>query len=264
MALTALVEAGYISHVATQNVDGLHRRAGCPLDKLSELHGNVCLEVCQACGLEYLRDDDVGGVGLKATGNICDGCGGALHDFVLDWDDALPVCRRQPAPQTVSHWTSLRLASESQVPHVKRTERRARRAAAAICLGTSLRIKPVGDMPLLALGWEFPDSEEDEGEGGGEEEEEDEEEEDDDDEGVSGGDGEGGVSRRPGAADSSEEEASCDESEYPELPESERQLVIVNMQRTPLDKCARGQRAPTHMQRCLRSHEVLCATDHTY
>eukprot|EP01051_Picozoa_sp_SAG22_P012968 SAG22_NODE_1401_length_4497_cov_101.460891_2_plen_303_part_00 len=106
MALTALVDHGYINHIATQNVDGLHRRAGAPLDRLSELHGedprvennadtgksihthksaacpsragNVCLEQCKTCGLEHMRDDDVGGVGLKPTGNLCE-CGGQVH-----------------------------------------------------------------------------------------------------------------------------------------------------------------------------------------
>ena len=123
-ALTTLVEAGYINHIATQNVDGLHRRAGAPLDKLSELHGNVCLEVCSECSAEFHRADDVGGVGLRPTGRRCDECGGALRDHVLDWDDALPK------------------------DHVRRTERRARKATMSIAMGTSLRIKPVGDMPV--------------------------------------------------------------------------------------------------------------------
>lgn len=123
-ALTALVKAGYINHIATQNVDGLHRRAAAPLDKLSELHGNVCLEVCSECQAEFHRADDVGGVGLQATGRKCDQCGGALRDHVLDWDDALPK------------------------DHVRRTERRARKATMSIAMGTSLRIKPVGDMPV--------------------------------------------------------------------------------------------------------------------
>ena len=121
----------------TQNVDGLHRRAAAPLDKLSALHGNVCLEVCTKCDAEYHRDDDVGGVGLRPTGRSCAACGGTLRDHVLDWDDALPKA------------------------HVRRTERRARKATMAIALGTSLRIKPVGDMPLLSLGWEWPADDDD-------------------------------------------------------------------------------------------------------
>jgi NAD-dependent SIR2 family protein deacetylase len=128
-ALTALVKAGYINHIATQNVDGLHRRADAPLEKLSELHGNVCLEVCTECKAEFHRADDVGGVGLQPTGRVCDACGGALRDHVLDWDDALPK------------------------EHVRRTERRARKATMSIALGTSLRIKPVGDMPVRASCW---------------------------------------------------------------------------------------------------------------
>ena len=183
-ALTALVKAGYINHIATQNVDGLHRRAAAPLDKLSELHGNVCLEVCTKCDAEYHRDDDVGGVGLRPTGRSCAACGGTLRDHVLDWDDALPKA------------------------HVRRTERRARKATMAIALGTSLRIKPVGDMPLLSLGWEWP-ADDDDAEG---------DEDDTEDYGE----------------ESSEEEEEALKPEEAGGPK--RELVIVNLQRTPLDK----------------------------
>lgn len=50
MALLALVEAGKVKHIISQNVDGLHLKSGLPRDKLSELHGNMFMEKCDKCG----------------------------------------------------------------------------------------------------------------------------------------------------------------------------------------------------------------------
>ena len=48
MALVELQNKGMIKYVVSQNVDGLFLRCGIHPDKLSELHGNVYLEVCQS------------------------------------------------------------------------------------------------------------------------------------------------------------------------------------------------------------------------
>merc|ERR1719464_1335488 len=58
MALVALMKAGpkYLKYLVSQNVDGLHRRSGIPVDQLSEVHGNSFLEVCDTCSTGYLRD----------------------------------------------------------------------------------------------------------------------------------------------------------------------------------------------------------------
>ena len=40
---------------------------------LTELHGNIFMEVCTSCQKEYFRSCDVGGMGLKLTGNRCIG-----------------------------------------------------------------------------------------------------------------------------------------------------------------------------------------------
>ena len=50
MALAALARAGNVALIATQNVDGLHRRAGTPPACLVELHGCVYDMRCAACG----------------------------------------------------------------------------------------------------------------------------------------------------------------------------------------------------------------------
>ncbi len=56
MAFVALAEKGMLKYLVSQNVDGLHRRSGFPVDKLAELHGNTNLEKCNKCGKGYMRD----------------------------------------------------------------------------------------------------------------------------------------------------------------------------------------------------------------
>jgi len=83
----------------------------------------------------------------------------------------------------------------------------------AICLGTSLRIKPVGDMPLLALGQNYPEHLL--------------EDDSDDDE---------PSATRP--ISSSEEDDDNADNDDACAGSSKRELVILNLQRTPLDKFA--------------------------
>ena len=68
-------------------------------------------------------------VGFKPTGRQCNylECGGQLHDHVLDWEDALPE------------------------DELQESERHARDADLAICLGTSLQITPACNLPLKTI-----------------------------------------------------------------------------------------------------------------
>ncbi|ELU16474.1 hypothetical protein CAPTEDRAFT_36109, partial [Capitella teleta] len=97
MALVAMERKGFLKHVISQNVDGLHLRSGFPRDRLSELHGDMFVEDCEHCHTQYIRTNIVPTMALKPTGQTCtqtkkrgNRCRGRLRDTILDWEDALP------------------------------------------------------------------------------------------------------------------------------------------------------------------------------
>ncbi|XP_072297400.1 NAD-dependent protein deacylase sirtuin-6 [Eucyclogobius newberryi] len=133
LALLGLQRAGYLKYLISQNVDGLHVRSSFPRDLLSELHGNMFVEECEKCGRQYVREKVIGVMGLKPTGRYCEfvrsrglrACRGKLISTILDWEDPLPD------------------------RDLNKAEDASRRADLALTLGTSMQIKPSGDLPLL-------------------------------------------------------------------------------------------------------------------
>lgn len=94
MALVELMEKGFLKHIISQNVDGLHRKSGIPAEKISEVHGNTNLEICDKCGTNYMRDFRVRNaqkVKDHRTGRRCDNkeCGGELHDSIINFGESL-------------------------------------------------------------------------------------------------------------------------------------------------------------------------------
>ncbi|XP_063056109.1 NAD-dependent protein deacetylase sirtuin-7 [Engraulis encrasicolus] len=92
MCIKMLHEEKLVQHVVSQNCDGLHLRSGFPRQNLSELHGNMFIEVCTSCTptREYIRLFDVTERTAKhrhATGRQCGECGGDLRDTIVHFGE---------------------------------------------------------------------------------------------------------------------------------------------------------------------------------
>ncbi|KAJ1531978.1 hypothetical protein ONE63_000615 [Megalurothrips usitatus] len=131
MALVALVKAGKVHFVVSQNIDGLHLRSSLPRINLAELHGNMFIEQCNQCDSQYIRKSATTTVGQKCLGTNCPNirlngrpCRGRMHDTILDWEHNLPE-------------KDLALSDFHSCV-----------ADLSICLGTTLQIVPSGNLPL--------------------------------------------------------------------------------------------------------------------
>ena len=153
-ALVKLMEMGLLKHVISQNGDGLHGLSGIPPENLSELHGNVFLEICEKCSHRYLRPyyvmDDIASqhyedmdefgeatvakpkyakkcelCGLNhRTGRRCEqtGCGGFLKDSIINFRDNL----------------------EESI--LSTAEFHARKSDLCLCLGTTMQVTPACEL----------------------------------------------------------------------------------------------------------------------
>ena len=122
-ALAELERLGLCHAVVTQNVDGLHMRAGS--SNVVEMHGSLRSARCLACGrtepteavLEQLD---------RAPIPTCSGCGDVLKPGVVLFGEVLPAA-------------ALRRATEL-----------ARAASLVLVVGSSLEVWPVAGLPLEA------------------------------------------------------------------------------------------------------------------
>ena len=127
-AVVALERAGKVLSVVTQNVDGLHRRAGTSPDLLVELHGTDLLVECQSC--HATSDPAPHFARFKATRRSpCCACGGALKSATISFVQSLRA-------------TDLDRASAAAIE-----------ADLVLALGSTLSVYPAASIPLLAADW---------------------------------------------------------------------------------------------------------------
>jgi NAD-dependent deacetylase len=124
-AIVLLERAGKVQAVVTQNIDGLHSRAGTAPERLVELHGTNTLVECQTCGRRSDPEPYFQSFRKTRRPPLCE-CGGFLK------------------PATISFGQNLRNED------LERAEAAAKAADLVIALGSTLSVYPAANIPLLA------------------------------------------------------------------------------------------------------------------
>jgi len=124
-ALVELERAGLLDAVITQNIDRLHERAG--TQNLVEVHGSISHSSCLVCGLRY------------ELGDVRERCEGA--------SDGVPRCEcgRPLKPGVVLFGEYLPAEA------IARAEALAAGADVMMCIGSSLEVYPVAQLPETTL-----------------------------------------------------------------------------------------------------------------
>jgi NAD-dependent deacetylase len=124
-ALAKLEQAGRLTAVITQNIDRLHARAG--TRELVEMHGTIDHSSCLACGARYALADVRARQRADARGvPRCD-CSAPLKPDVVLFGEYLPA------------------------DALRRAEQLAATADLMLCVGSSLEVYPVAQLPALTL-----------------------------------------------------------------------------------------------------------------
>lgn len=124
-ALARLQAAGYLDYIITQNIDGLHQKAGADPERLIELHGSVHQIRCLDCRRLYPADT----FPLPDDGEepACPVCGGIVKESTIAFGESLVA-------------DDLRRALEI-----------ARASEFMLVVGSSLQVNPAAKVPLVAV-----------------------------------------------------------------------------------------------------------------
>lgn len=126
-AVARLEAVGKVLLVATQNIDGLHARAGTSPERLVELHGTTLEVECTSCGDRSDPQVHMDGFAETHVPPQCSRCGGYLKSATISFGQSL-------RPEVLD-----------------RAFAAARTADLVLALGSTLSVHPAAAIPLLAV-----------------------------------------------------------------------------------------------------------------
>lgn len=127
LALAELERSGRLLGIITQNIDGLHQKAGNHPSRVVELHGTTHEVRCMNCGRRYAGVDVQRRLEAGEDDPRCPVCGGVLRSGTILFGEPLP---KQALEQAV-------LLSQA--------------ADFMLVIGTSLVVNPAAQLPAIAI-----------------------------------------------------------------------------------------------------------------
>jgi NAD-dependent deacetylase len=88
-ALVELERRGKLHTLITQNIDGLHQKAGTSAERMVEIHGNVQEVVCLRCDERAPMQRALDRVRAGETDPACRSCGGILKSATISFGQSL-------------------------------------------------------------------------------------------------------------------------------------------------------------------------------
>jgi len=100
-AVAILVRQAKVSHVVTQNIDGLHQASGIPDHQVIELHGNSTYAHCLDCQRRYELEGIRPGFEATRKAPLCDDCGGFVKTATVAFGQSMPPAAMIRAEEAV-------------------------------------------------------------------------------------------------------------------------------------------------------------------
>lgn len=125
LALADMEARGRLQSVITQNIDGLHHKAGSK--RVIELHGSLQTATCLRCGQLHSGERMLNIVFQTETLPVCSNCGRIIKPDIILYEEALPAMVWQQASQEMQ---------ESSV---------------VLVIGSSLETYPANSLPEMAV-----------------------------------------------------------------------------------------------------------------